>query len=518
MDRYGDVFRATFEVAPIGIAHVGADGAFLRVNPRLCEIVGFDADALVALRFQDITHPDDLDADLDLLRETAEGVREGYEMEKRYVRADGVVIWVMLTVSVVRNPDGSPRMYVSIIDDIDVEKRTQDSLTEALRRLESHFRHTPLAVVEWDGDFRVRRWAGAAERLFGYPESEVLGKRPDEIGFVHEADAEAVGEIMAGLLDGSVDASVSENRNRRRDGRIVVGVWHNSVIPLPDGGVSILSLVQDVTEERAAQEAERRLRRELEDRVEARTEELAETVAALERSNADLERFAYIASHDLQEPLRMVSSYTQLLAERYRGQLDERADRFTHYAVDGAERMRHLILDLLEYSRIGRGEIALQPVPVDRCLDRALEVLRVAIDEADAVIERGPLPTVLAVDGMVVQVLLNLIGNALKFVAPGGSPWVRVDARAHEDFWEISVTDDGIGIDPDHARRIFEPFQRLHARSDYAGTGIGLSICQRAVERLGGHIRAEPAGASGTAFRFTLPAVPDAADTAGASP
>jgi PAS domain S-box-containing protein len=229
-----------------------------------------------------------------------------------------------------------------------------------------------------------------------------------------------------------------------------------------------------------------------------------EAIDALERSNAELQQFAYIASHDLSEPLRMVSSYLQLLRRRYKGQLDGEADEFIDYAVDGATRMRSLIEALLAYSRAGRtGEPV--PVELDRVVNDVLRTLAGAIVRSSAHVEVGHLPPVMGDRVQLEQLLQNLVANALKFRdGPRARVWVQAE-DAPTGMVQISVTDAGIGIDPAHRERVFKMFQRLHDRESYDGTGIGLAICRKIVERHGGRIWVEEREGGGTVFRFTLP-------------
>ncbi|HEX2025711.1 MAG TPA: ATP-binding protein [Actinomycetota bacterium] len=225
----------------------------------------------------------------------------------------------------------------------------------------------------------------------------------------------------------------------------------------------------------------------------------------LERSNKELEQFAYIASHDLQEPLRIVAGYADLLARRYRGKLDGDADEFIGYMVEGVGRMQALINDLLQYSRVGTKGREPQPTDVQQALDQALRNLGKTLDESGARVEAEPLPTVPADEGQLVQLFQNLIGNAVKFQGDE-PPRVRVEAERRNGEWEFSVADNGIGIDPDYGEQIFEIFQRLHTREEFAGTGIGLAICRKIVDRHGGRIWVESTPGHGSTFRFTIPA------------
>jgi signal transduction histidine kinase len=227
----------------------------------------------------------------------------------------------------------------------------------------------------------------------------------------------------------------------------------------------------------------------------------------LERSNQELEQFAYVASHDLQEPLRMVSSYTQLLAKRYKGKLDDKADTYIHYAVDGANRMQALIQDLLAYSRVGTKRDPLEPVDSGAVVRDVVKSLELAIADHSVQLEVGALPTVMADRVQLNQVFQNLIGNALKFRREGAQHLVQVSARPDGDFWQFTVKDNGIGINPDYFERIFVIFQRLHTRESFSGSGIGLAIVKKIVERHGGRIWVESEPDAGSSFHFTFRAV-----------
>ena len=256
------------------------------------------------------------------------------------------------------------------------------------------------------------------------------------------------------------------------------------------------------------------MRRELAARNARLAQEVAareQTQAALQRSNAELEQLAYVASHDMQEPLRMIASYLQLVEQRYQDKLDADGREFIGYAVDGAKRMQVLINDLLTYSRVGTKARPFEPVALQEVVDTALAHLQISIQENDARIEvGGPLPVVSGDRTQLVQLMQNLVANAIKFHG-SAAPEVRIDCADEGAAWRLRVRDNGIGIEPAYFERIFVLFQRLHGRGAYPGTGIGLALCKRIVERHGGRIWVESTPGQGSAFCFTLPHPPGAA-------
>jgi PAS domain S-box-containing protein len=364
---------------------------------------------------------------------------------------------------------------------------------EALRLSEAKFAGivsiSSDAIVSIGEDQRIVFFNHGAEQTFGYTAGEVMGKRieiliPERFRPDHEAQVRAFG---ASPIEARRMGERGQISGRRKSGEIFPADASISRIEVA-GSRIYTAVLRDVTERVRAAEA------------------LAQQADELARSNADLEQFAYVASHDLQEPLRMVASYTQLLARRYRDQLDDDAQEFIGYAVDGVTRMQSLISDLLAYSRVGSRDGEVAPVDADALLGRILDrTLAAAIEESGATVTHDPLPTVTGDAVQLGQVLQNLVANALKFRGDE-PPRVHVGAEREGDEWVISVRDNGIGISPEYAQRIFVIFQRLHSRGEYAGTGIGLAICKKIVERHGGRIWVESAPGQGSTFRFTLPA------------
>jgi light-regulated signal transduction histidine kinase (bacteriophytochrome) len=258
--------------------------------------------------------------------------------------------------------------------------------------------------------------------------------------------------------------------------------------------------------DRALREATGQLRTlntTLEERVAERTAAAEQRAAELKRSNEELEQFAYVASHDLQEPLRAVASYTQLLRQRFAGKIDEETDLYLTHVLAGAARMRALINDLLDYSRLGRQSLDRSAVDTAQLLETALADLHPTLAEAAAQVRHGPLPVVSADAGQLGQLFRNLLSNAVRFRGTA-TPLVQIRAERAGDFWQFAVQDNGIGIDRRHHEKIFVIFQRLHGR-DRPGTGIGLAICRRIVERHGGRIWVESEPGQGSTFFFTLP-------------
>jgi PAS domain S-box-containing protein len=380
---------------------------------------------------------------------------------------------IVSTAELERDARGNPLKVIGVIQDITDRKRMEQELRKSKEEYRVLFDSFPLGITVADNIGRILEANVESERLLGISQDEHQGRyidgqewqiiRPDGSSMPAEEYA-SVRALQEDRLIKDVEMGIV-----KPDETVT---WINvTAAPLMDDRVVIT--YNDITE--------------------------------LKRSNEELEQFAYVISHDLREPARMVKSYLELLESRYQGQLDEKADIFIDHAVDGAERMQEMINALLDLARIGtRGK---EPVPTDAeaVLERTLRSLGRAIKEAEAEVTHDPLPTVMADKAQLAQVFQNLIANGIKFRREDVPPHVHVSAEREGQEWLFSVADNGIGIDPEQAARLFQIFQRLHTQEEYEGTGIGLALCKRIVERHGGRIWVESEVGEGSTFTFTLP-------------
>ena len=363
------------------------------------------------------------------------------------------------------------------------------------QRYRDLFESAPDGYLVTDTKGTVKEANRAGAKLLGVAQHMLIGK-PLVIYFVQESHPSfynVLRRICQGESAHGWEASVLPRNGDPIPVSVNAALKHDQ----RENSTSIRWLLREITEQVKAREQLRELNAELEARVEQRT-------AELQRSNDQLQQFAYVASHDLQEPLRAVSTYVQILADRYGSRLDSQADEFIHYAVDGATRMQELIRDLLNYSRVQTKEQVLTETNCEEVVARVLENLQLSIADSKAVVTTDSLPVVMGDAPQLQQVFQNLLSNALKFCGPK-PPQIQIAAQQKEEEWVFSVRDNGIGLDPRHAERIFVIFQRLHTRREYPGTGIGLAICKRIVERHDGRIWVESEPGKGATFYFTLP-------------
>jgi len=479
-------------LASTGIWHLAAPDAFPRFREETAR-VRFAPGQGVPGRVLASGVPEwleDISTRGDLVRQSArdEGLRAGIAFPVRVGREVAGVLEFLSDRVLPRDPAllGVMENLGTQVGRVVERARAQEALRLSEAKFAGIINISSDAIVSVDESQRITFFNQGAEQTFGYTAEEVLDQplelliperhRPGHADRVWEFGTSAVAARRMGER--------GQISGRRKNGEVFPA--DASISKLEVGGKRIYTAVlRDVT-----------------DRVQAQ-EVLARQAEELARSNAELEQFAYVASHDLQEPLRMVSSYTQLLARRYRDRLDDDAREFIGYAVDGVNRMQSLIADLLAFSRVGSRGGAFEPVELGGVLERALANLETAIEESGATVTADPLPTVRADRVQLGQLFQNLIGNAVKFRGDA-APRVHLSAERRGGEWHFALSDNGIGIEPEYAERIFVIFQRLHGRTEYPGTGIGLAICRKIVERHGGRIWVESRPGEGSTFHFTL--------------
>jgi PAS domain S-box-containing protein len=485
----GAKYRGLLEAAPDAMVVVNTAGEIVLLNVQAEKQLGYHRDELVGQPVTNII-PEGFAERLiaDGTRTAAEALAQqigtGIELIAR--RKDGSEFPIEIMLSPLESAEGI--LVTAAIRDISVRQAAETNLAQMEGRYRGLLEAAPDAMVVVNTAGEIVLLNVRAEKEFGYSRDELVGQKVKNIipeGFAERLIADAL-RSTADALAQQIGTGI-ELSGRRKDGSEFP--LEMMLSPLESAeGILVTAAIRDITTRKAAEA------------------DLLYKIAELNRSNEELGQFAYIASHDLQEPLRMVASYTQLLARQYKGKLGADADEFIGFAVDGANRMQRLIQDLLVYSRVGTKGKDLLDASSEDALQQALVNLRGAIEDSGAQVTHDPLPTVLADDMQLTQLFQNLIGNGIKYQNPG-VPRVHISAAKNGgNKWTFSVKDNGLGIDPQYFGRIFGMFQRLHKREEFAGTGIGLAICKKIVERHGGSISVASQPGQGSTFSFALAA------------
>jgi len=457
-----------------------AQGRILSWNAGAERIKGYRADEIIGHNFSCFFPQKEIERGRpeEILRMCA--ANGPHEEQGMRVRKDGSQFMASVTFTALRDRSGNLKGFSEFSHDLS-ERRESEARYRGL--LEA----APDAMVVVNASGEIVLLNVRAEKEFGYSRDELVGQ--DVMNIIPEGFAERI------IADGTRSAAEAlaqqigtgiELVGRRKDGsEFPIELM---LSPLESaGGILVTAAIRDISGRKNS------------------AEHLVKTVGELKRSNDELQQFAYVASHDLQEPLRMVASYTQLLGKRYKGRLDSDADEFIAFAVDGCNRMQGLIEDLLAYSRAGTNGQVLCEVSSEHALKRALTNLKTSIEQSGAVVTHDSLPSIRMDETQLSQVFQNLVGNAIKYRG-AETPQVHVSASQNAaNEWVFSVKDNGLGIDPQYFERIFVLFQRLHGRNEFEGTGIGLAICKKVLERVGGRIWVESELKLGSTFYFALP-------------
>jgi PAS domain S-box-containing protein len=481
-ERY---FRSLIENSTDAVYVLGIDGAIQYESPSVEHLYGYRQGEQVGKNPFEFVHPEDVPEVIEFINNVLANPDMAMSIECRTRSPEGGWHWVE---SVARNLLDDPAVKGVVVNsrDTDERRRAEEIIRESEEKFRMIFDNASDAIVYMNSDGMVVDVNSRIEDFTGYSRDELVMTDLAKLDLFAPGELERMVQLFTEALEGKV-TELLEVQLRHKDGHVVtleVSTRPVEKIGEADGG--FLTIVRDVSERKSAEES------------------LARYAAELARSNTDLEQFAYVASHDLQEPLRMVQSYVQLLARRYKGKLDSDADDFIYYAVDGVTRMHELIEGLLAYSRVSTRGKEFEAIECEVVLDRVLANLQIAVEDSGAVVTHDPLPRVIADELQLTQVFQNLIANAIKFRGEE-SPRVHVSAEEREKEWVFSVRDNGIGFEPEHAERIFVIFQRLHCEEEYAGTGIGLALCRKIVERHGGHIWVESQPEAGSTFYFSIP-------------
>jgi PAS domain S-box-containing protein len=480
-------YRGLLEAAPDAMVVVNPEGEIVLLNVQAEKQFGYRRDELVGKRVKSII-PEGFAERLiaDGTRTAAEALAQqiGTGLELYGRRKDGSDFPIEIMLSPLESAEGI--LVTAAIRDISVRKNAEKHLAQMEGRYRGLLEAAPDAMVVVNPAGEIVLLNVQAEKQFGYHRDELVGQKMKNIipeGFAERLIADALRSAEDALAQ-QIGTGIELIGRRKNGSDFPIEIM---LSPLESAeGILVTAAIRDITTRKTAEA------------------HLLQKVEELNRSNEELGQFAYIASHDLQEPLRMVASYTQLLSRRYKGKLDKDADEFIAFAVDGASRMQRLIQDLLAYSRIGTKGRDLIGTSGEDGLQQALVNLRGAIEESGALVTHDPLPAVLADESQLIQLFQNLVGNAIKYQGPG-IPRVHISAAADGNKkWMFSVSDNGLGIDPQYFEKIFGMFQRLHKREEFAGTGIGLAICKKIVERHGGTISVESQPGHGSTFRFAL--------------
>jgi PAS domain S-box-containing protein len=488
-----ELFENAFEYAAIGKALVGLDGKFLNVNPTLCEMVGYSRDELLALDFQKITHPDDLDADLSLLNDLFSGKISTYRLDKRYIRKDDAIVWIQLVVSRVDNPDGSPRYFIAQIEDLTARREAEAALKDSEARYRLMAENTTDMIMTADLKGKVTFVAASSRALIGYEPSEVVGRGAADLA--HPEERVGLRRVYRHLLQGKPAERVRWRVPHKLAGRDVWLESNPSLLrdPATDAPTGFLDVIRDVTQQVAQEEALAAARAE------------AEAAAAVKGD------FMANMSHEIRTPLTAVIGFSGLLSQR--PELDEISRRFVQRVSSAGQALLAIVNDVLDFSKLEAGQVEISPRAVSP-LAVAQEALSLFAPQADAkslwleCSADGDLPDRVMMDpDRVRQVLLNLIGNAVKFTEHGAVRlFVGYDATA--EVLRVRVEDTGAGMSPEQQMKLFQRFSQVDASStrQHGGTGLGLAICKGLTEAMGGGITVTSASGGGSVFSFYIAA------------
>lgn len=471
-------YKSLFNNSPDAVFSFDTNGNFLSANESLSKMVECPIDELLKTSFVPFADPKDLDRIFGHFQKALTGEIQNYDCGA--ITTSGKHLIINITNFPITIEGEIVGVY-GIAKDITKAVMAERELEQRNNQLQKIMDRSLDMICTVDENGLFTQVSAASYKILGYHPEELIGVNPVE-ELVHKDDLESTQQAVSMVLGGDETTNL-ENRLLRKDGKYVSLSWSGKWYPEEN---LTYCVVRDATE------------------IKRTEEKLFNYARKLKRSNEELEQFAYIASHDLQEPLRMVTSFLTQLEKKYKPQLDEKAQEYIFYAVDGATRMRRIILDLLEYSRVGRIDQELESIDLNDLIAEVIQLNKALIDETHAVIDWDHLPVIKAHHTPLQHVFQNFISNGLKYQRSGNKPVIKIEATETATHWQFSVSDNGIGIEPQFHKKIFNIFQRLHGKQEYSGSGIGLAICKKVIENYQGEIWVESGTDEGSTFYFTI--------------
>jgi PAS domain S-box-containing protein len=494
-------FREFFENAPEAIAVLDIDLlTFARTNSNAFKLFKYPADALRSMSLTDISPEWQPDGKRSREKIT-DLIAHALNVEKMFFEwticdADGNEI--LCEVRLVALPGIQNRQLLASFIDIAERKITESDLRTAHKRLLFRLENTLLGFIEWDEHLKVKAWSKRSSEIFGWTMEEFMGQQKDVYGLVYEADLSWIQDIAQKLLKGEVERISVLQRNYTKDGRVIWCEWFHSVLKDESGKVdTIMSLVQDVTERKAAETEIYQLNEHLEERVSKRTLELTE-------ANKELEGFSYSVSHDLRSPVRSILGFSKIIKREYGAAMEKDLAELFEYIENCSIRMNTIITDLLTLAKYGKEKLYMERVDMTKLFQNVWNNLK-RTAPANIVLDLPVLPYIEGDKSIIEQVLINLLSNAIKYSSKKENPIVQVGFKLESDFTSFFVKDNGVGFNMEYYHRLFGAFQRLHGTSEFDGTGVGLLLVKRIIEKHGGAVWAESKVNEGATFWFTLP-------------
>ena len=503
-----ELFRLIFDQSPLGSIITTLDYTPLRINNAYSQMLGYSKEELLQIKFPEYTQPEDMNIELKNLNRLISGEIDNYEMEKRYFHKNGKIIWVNLSVSAVKDQTNKIIRFLALVEDITERKKSEAEI----QRLANVVEFSNDAIITKSIKGHILNWNKGAEQIYGYSAQEVLGKH---VSMLAPPELKKEMDELINKIRSEIKINNYETVRLTKDGKLIdIAITLSPVFDSSGKLIAISNISRDITERKYAEKQLEEYSDKLSNinkllNVEINDHEKAEIkldrlIQKLKNSNEELEQFAYVSSHDLREPLRMIISFLQLLKDNYIDDLDQNANDFINYAIAGAKRMDMMINDLLEYSRIGSQEREFEYIQGEKILETVLLNLKPAIEDINAIITHDPLPLIYANEQQMIQLFQNLISNAIKYRGKD-TPQIHISVKSVDDKYIFSVKDNGIGMDKKNLERIFTIFQRLHTQEEYKGTGIGLAISKKILQKHRGKIWAESELGKGTTFYFTIP-------------